>query len=126
MNDRTPRREWCLVPNLIPKAAIDLQEIASRNETARQIITGFAIDMPTMAEVWRHLQHALHDIPVLIAEIGRLSADLRETRLDRANLLAAARATIAAQSDGEPDPLFYIRDELAAQDTGLPSLREEA
>jgi hypothetical protein len=36
-------------------------------------------------------------------------------RLDRANLAAAAFATIAAHQDGEPDPLSYLRDELGAQ-----------
>jgi hypothetical protein len=30
------------------------------------------------------------------------------------NLVAAARATLAAVADGEPDPLYYLRDELAA------------
>jgi hypothetical protein len=35
-------------------------------------------------------------------------------RLWRANGLAAMRATIGAQRDGEPDPLYYIRDELTA------------
>lgn len=33
-----------------------------------------------------------------------------------ADLLAAARAAVAAEDDGEADPLWYVRDELAAQD----------
>ena len=33
-------------------------------------------------------------------------------RLDRANLLAAIRAALAAARDGEADPLAYLRDEL--------------
>jgi hypothetical protein len=33
-------------------------------------------------------------------------------RLDRANLLAAIRACLAAHADGEPDPLGYLRAEL--------------
>ena len=32
-----------------------------------------------------------------------------------ANLLAAMRASITAHTDGEPDPLYYVRDELDAQ-----------
>jgi hypothetical protein len=32
-----------------------------------------------------------------------------------ANLLAAARAAVAAAEDGEPDPLWYLRDELGAE-----------
>jgi len=31
------------------------------------------------------------------------------------DLVAAARATLAADHDGEPDPLYYLRDELQAQ-----------
>ncbi len=114
------------MPDLIPYTTTDLQEITARNQTARQIIAGFAIGMPTMAELWRHLQDALHDTPVLIAETGRLSAELAQARLDRANLLAAARATIAAHADGQPDPLFYLRDELDAQNPGSRSPRGRA
>ncbi|MGH3702264.1 MAG: hypothetical protein ACRDRU_29670 [Pseudonocardiaceae bacterium] len=33
-----------------------------------------------------------------------------------ANLLAAARATIAATRDGEADSMYYLRDELDAHD----------
>jgi hypothetical protein len=33
--------------------------------------------------------------------------------LDHANLVAAARSTLVAERDGEPDPLWYLRDELA-------------
>ncbi len=38
-------------------------------------------------------------------------------RLDRASLLAAMRAAIEADADGEADPLAYLRDELP---TGRP------
>jgi hypothetical protein len=33
-----------------------------------------------------------------------------------ANLLAAARATIAATRDGEADSMYYLREELDAHD----------
>jgi hypothetical protein len=59
---------------------------------------------------------ALMDIPVLLAEHGRLSSLLTEARVDAANLLAAGRATLHAQRDGEPDPLSYLRDEVAAHE----------
>jgi hypothetical protein len=59
---------------------------------------------------------ALMDIPVLLAEHGRLSSLLTEARRDAANLLAAARATLNAQHDGEPDPLSYLRDEMAVHE----------
>jgi DNA repair ATPase RecN len=100
------------MPDTSPQTNTDLEEIATRNDTARHIITGYSAAMPTLAEIWRHLEDALNDVPALSAELTRLSRELQHARLDRANLLAAARATIAAHHDGEPDPLSYLRDEL--------------
>ena len=54
-------------------------------------------------------------IPVLGAEIGRLRVRLARALTDLHNLVAAARATLGADADGEPDPLYYLRDELDAQ-----------
>jgi hypothetical protein len=77
--------------------------------------------------IWKHLNTALNsrtgldvwtavaDLPVVLAEVQRLRRLLAWTRIEHANLLAAARATLAAQSDGEEDPLYYLRDEVAAQ-----------
>ena len=62
----------------------------------------------------RHLDGALSDTATLAAQVTRLSAELERTRLDAANLRAAMRATLAAYADGEPDPLWYLRDELDA------------
>jgi hypothetical protein len=101
--------------NTHPNHRIDLEEITARNQTARHMIAGFSAAMPTLAEIWQHLEAALADTPALSAEITRLHAELAHTRLDRANLLAAARAIISAHLDGEPDPLSYLRDELAAR-----------
>jgi hypothetical protein len=67
------------------------------------------------ADVWRSLVEAFSDTPELTTEIKRLRNELANARLDKANLAAAARATINAHNDGEPDPLFYLRDELHAQ-----------
>ncbi len=108
------RRGWCLVPNTLPDSSIDLQEVANRSNAARHIIAGFSAAMPTLADIWRHLESALDDTPALSAEIARLTAELRATRIDRANLLAAARATLSASLEGESDPLSYLRDELTA------------
>ena len=94
---------------------VDLQEAATRNQAARRIIAGFTAALPTLAEIWRQLEAALADTPALATEITRFRAELAGTRLDRANLLAAARAVITAHRDGEPDPLSYLRDELAAR-----------
>lgn len=88
--------------------SISLEEITARNETARRMIAGF----------WRNLDTALTDNLALSAEVTRLSGELSATRLDMANLLAAARATLAADTEGEADPLYYLRDELNARHTG--------
>ena len=58
------------------------------------------------------------DIKRLIEEITRLQAALVAERLISANLRAAIRAALGAQSDGEPDPLAYLRDEIP--DAGDP------
>jgi hypothetical protein len=98
-----------------PYPPISLEEITTRNETARHLIAGFAAQMPTLAEFWRTIDTALTDILTLSAEIARLTAELTATLLDRANLLAAISATLAASADGEADPLWYVRDELSAR-----------
>ena len=111
---RTPE-EVITTTDSTPPPIVDLQEAATRNHAARRIIAGFSTAAPTLAEIWRQLEAALADTPVLSAEITRLRAELAGTRLDRANLLAAARAVITAHLDGEPDPLSYLRDELQAR-----------
>jgi len=103
------------MPNPNPNPDIDLQEISTRNTHARNIIAGFSSVLPTLAEWWQALTDALSDTATLAAQVTRLSADLERTRLDRANLRAAMRATLAAHADGEPDPLWYLRDELDAE-----------
>lgn len=60
------------------------------------------------------LQTAVADLPVLLAEIDRLGSLLALTRVQHAQLLAAAQATVAADHDGEHDSLLYLRDELDA------------
>ncbi len=98
----------------------DLPEVATRNRTARHIVAGFSAAFPTLADIWRYLDTALADSPALWAEITRLRAELADSRLNLANLAAAALATLTAHCDGEADPLSYLRDELRAQghDTG--------
>ena len=93
----------------------DLLEAISRNSHARRIVTGFSRATPTLADLWQHIDQSLSDVPILTAEITRLNDQLRAARLDRANLAAAGRATLAASRDGDPDPLSFLRAELAAQ-----------
>lgn len=63
---------------------------------------------------------ALADIRVLLAEVDRLARLLSRTRWDFADLLAAARATLSADHDGEPDPLAYLRDAVAEHHAWTP------
>jgi len=79
----------------------DLQEVTNRHDAATAVV-----DV---------LNRALGTIPLLSAEINRLRRRLATTLGDFNNLLAAARATLSAQADGEEDPLYYLRDELRAQ-----------
>jgi hypothetical protein len=93
--------------------SIDLYAVYARHDNARRVVAGFAAATPALAETWQQLDRALDDVAALGAIVARLSAELAGTRLDRANLLAAMRATIEADADGEADPLAYLRDELA-------------
>ena len=102
------------MPNTVPHININLQEVSERNDSARHIVAGCAAAMPTLADMWRYLQDALNDTVALSAEITRISAELERTRLDRADLLAAMRATLTAHADAEPDPMWYLRDALDA------------
>lgn len=88
----------------------DLQEVANHHDSAIAAI--------------RKLARALDTIPFLIAEINRLRRRLTSTLKDLHNLLAAARATLSANRDGEPDPLYYLRDELRAQGQLPPEHQE--
>ncbi len=96
-----------------PTRTHDLPEAATTNRIARQLADG--LPEAFAADIWPCLAAAFAGRPVLLAEVTRLQAELADIRLDRANLAAAALATIGAHHDGEPDPLFYLRDELAAQ-----------
>ena len=114
------------MPNAIPHTNINLQEVSVRNDNARHIVAGCASAMPTLADMWRYHHDALNDTAALSAEITRLSAELEHTRLDRANLLAAMRAAFAAHADGEPDPMWYLRDALDAPETLPDASRRQA
>jgi hypothetical protein len=98
-----------------------IQKITARNDIARDIIAGFAAATPHLTGAWQLIDAALADVPAVLAELGRAGAELEAVRLDRANLLAAMRATLTAWADGEADPLWYLRDELDARQ--MPSQR---
>ena len=111
------------MPDTHPNTSIDLQQISTRNDQARHIVAGCASALPTLADMWQMLNDALTDAIALSAQVTRLSAELERTRLERANLRAAMRATLAAHADGEADPMWYLRDELNAPESLPPASR---
>jgi hypothetical protein len=82
-------------------STIDLEAIANHLRAAHE--------RPTPVNLWT----AVDDIPVMLAELQRSAILLSRARLDFANLLAAARASLGAERDGDPDPFGYLRDEVA-------------
>jgi hypothetical protein len=104
----------------------DFREITTRNDIARDIIAGFAAVTPTLAGVFRLVDTALADVPATLAELGRMRTKLEVVRLDRANLLAAIRACLAASAEWEADPLGYLRDELNESGTHAADTRRRA
>jgi len=112
------------MPNTAPYSTVNLPEVMTRNSAARHILAGFSAATPTLFVMWQQIESALADAHDLAAEVARLSTELRTARLDRSNLLAAMRATLAAESDGEADPLSYLRDELDASQNAAQTRTE--
>jgi hypothetical protein len=99
------------------------QRITTRNDIARDIIAGFASVTPTLTGVLRLVDAALADVPAVVADLGRVRAELEAVRLDRANLLAAIQAFLAADADADADPLGYLRAELGTTSTPATDTR---
>ncbi len=114
------------MPDTHPNPDIDVSQIRTRNTHARHIVVGCASALPSLADMWQALADALADTVNLAAQVTRLLAELDRVRLDRANLRAAMRATLAAHADGEADPLWYLRDELNAAQTRAEGSRRPA
>jgi hypothetical protein len=84
-----------------PRPTVDTEAISAHLNAAYQRLTPVAL--------WT----AIADIPVMLAELERLSRLLTHARRDFADLLAASRATLSADREGEADPLAYVRDAVA-------------
>ena len=106
------------MPETSRTSTINLLEVNARAETAQHVITGFARTIPALGDLWQQVSRSLSDTPIVVAEVRRVRGELLTVRLQHANLAAAGRATLAADHDGEPDPLSYLRGELAAQGFG--------
>lgn len=89
-------------PQRAPRPTLDLSAVLAHLHDARSL--------RTPAVLWI----VVADVPVLLAEIDRLHSLTGLSRGQYADLLAAARATLSADRDGEADPLSYLRDELDA------------
>jgi hypothetical protein len=90
----------------IPQLQIDLEEILATIalELARVRICD---------QCKKSVPSLIDDLAQLVTEITLLHSALVQERLTSANLRAAIRAAIGAESDGEADPLGYLRDEIA-------------
>ena len=65
-------------------------------------------------------EHEFNPYPNPAAEAATLGAQLGAFRRAYANLVAACRAALLAQRDGEADPWAYLRDELPEPPPGHP------
>jgi hypothetical protein len=92
------------------RALADIGAVISRLETLA--------DTPVCAACEQAMAPVAGDVIMLAAESIRLRDALYTARLESANRLAAIRAALHAASDGEPDPLAYLRDELDSTGPG--------
>ena len=91
----------------LPVLGVDLDAIHARYWAIHSTRTRLEFHAALVASV--------ADVPTLVSEVDRLCGYLVQMRRRYADLLAAVRATLAADRDGETDPLWYVRDEFAAQ-----------
>jgi uncharacterized protein YggE len=86
------------------RITVDLDAVASRLETFASI--GLCPRCEQM------VSPVTADTADLLIEVIRLHEAAQAARLESANRLAAIRAALHADRDGESDPLAYLRDEL--------------
>lgn len=72
-------------------------------------------DLNEASDQHHNAASALRTIATALDTIPKLCSEIRRLRSRLADLVAAARATLSAHDDGEPDALYYLRDELEAQ-----------
>jgi len=110
MNRRQPPQK------INPSAACPRQTIKPDEARRRHAQAASTLRRSPLGCVWRRTRAGratltvLADVPPLCDRIDRLE----RVRRGHQDLEAAARATLAASAEGEADPLYYLRDELAA------------
>lgn len=104
---------------LLPRVEMDLEAISNTWEAVERVIEcarcgadGLALLLYFSARTVDSARYAI--------ENRRLTDELAECRESFANLRAAVRATLAANADGETDPLWFLRDEYSAQQNTAP------
>ena len=104
-------------PNKPVDVQVDVQEALTSYTAAIQTINTRPIArLLRPADGRAAIAAALNTVPALCCEVHRLRTLLGLARLDHANLVAALRAALTADHEGETDPLWYLRDELADRD----------
>jgi hypothetical protein len=88
----------------MPLPPINKDEIISRLRQLANAAPCERCDVP--------VAHAVADITRLLTHVSRLYAALTKERMRSANLEAAIRSALGAESDGEIDPLAYLRSEI--------------
>ena len=96
-----------------PRPTLDQEAVSTHFRTALRYRTPTAM--------WT----AIADIPVLLAELDRALRLATEARAEFANLLAAARATLAADPVNETEVLYLLRDEVDAHGPITPEEIDE-
>jgi hypothetical protein len=97
------------------RTRISLRDVCVRADTARHALVGISFAAPAVADLCGQVSDSLADVRPMATEIRGLRHEVARARMASANLTAAGRAVIAAYRAGEPDPLFYLLDELASQ-----------
>jgi hypothetical protein len=92
----------------MPKLTIDLEAISTHLDAIAGMDLSPDCDLALTA--------LAGDVAELLAQINQLYSELLSARLQSANLLAAIRAALRADADGEADPLAYLHDELPDND----------
>jgi hypothetical protein len=93
----------------------DTQEARQRHAEASALARSHPFTRVWLRTASGHtLARALATIPPLCDEIDHLNAVRAIIRRRYQDLIAAARASLSAAADGEPDPLYYLHDELTA------------
>lgn len=93
-----------------PVPRVDLDAVRARY--------GEILSAPVGKEFRAAVIRSVVDVPALVHDVDRLVRLLTESRRRYADLVAAGRATLGAVSDGETDPLWYLRDELPERPSG--------